>query len=107
MGVKYEVFLEREIHHDRERLPGNFRQRVRAAITELGADPRPPASQPLDTSDIPVPPEIELRRLRLDPWRLVYAIHDQEKWVWVLALRRRPPYDYDDLLDLLRRLDRR
>jgi hypothetical protein len=34
-------------------------------------------------------------------------MHEQEKWVWVLALRRRPPYDYDDLVDLLRRLDRR
>jgi mRNA interferase RelE/StbE len=105
--LRYDVFLEREIHHDRERLPGNFRQRVRAAITGLGAEPRPAASQALDTAGIDVPAGLELRRLRLDPWRLVYAIHEQENWVWVLALRRRPPYDYEDLLDLLGRLDRR
>jgi mRNA-degrading endonuclease RelE of RelBE toxin-antitoxin system len=101
MGVTYEVFLEREIHHDREQIPGNFRQRVRSAITGLAAEPRPPASQLLDAS------ELQLRRLRLDPWRLVYAVHEQEKWVWVLALRRRPPYDYDDLVDLLSRPGRR
>src|SRR5262245_45198154 len=106
MGMSYEVFVEPEIHRDRERIPGNFRQRVRSAITKLGTEPRPASSQPLDTLDIQVPPGIELRRLRLDPWRVVYAIHEQEKWVWVLALRRRPPYDYDDLLDLLSRLDR-
>jgi len=105
--LKYDVFLEHEVHHDRERIPGNFRQRVRAAITELGSEPRPSASQPLDTTDVQVPAGIELRRLRLDPWRLVYAVNDQEKWVWVLALRRRPPYDYDDLVDLLRRLEGR
>jgi|GEM_PF-5378431 len=29
---------------------------------------------------------------------------DEEQWVWVLALRRRPPYDYDDLPELIARL---
>jgi mRNA-degrading endonuclease RelE of RelBE toxin-antitoxin system len=101
--VRYEVFLEREVHQARERLPGNFRQRIRAAITGLALEPRPAPSQILDTSSVEVPIGVELRRLRLDPWRLVYAIHEQEKWVWVLALRRRPPYDYEDLADLLSR----
>ena len=58
----------------------------------------------LDTSGLEVPADIEIRRFRLDPWRLVYAIHDAETWVWLLALRRRPPYDYDDLADLVGRI---
>lgn len=107
MGLSYQIFIEHEVHQDRERIPGNFRQRIRSAITALGAEPRPAASQPLDTSGIDVPSGIELRRLRLDPWRLVYAIHEQERWVWILAVRRRPPYDYDDLVDLLSRIERR
>lgn len=43
-------------------------------------------------------------RLWLEPevhnpenWRIIYAVNDNEKWVWVLAIRQRPPYDYEDL----------
>lgn len=80
LGVKYDVFLEREIHHDRERVPGNFRQRIRTAISSLATEPRPPISQMLDTIGIDVPVGLEMRRIRIDPWRLVYAIHEQEQW---------------------------
>jgi mRNA interferase RelE/StbE len=47
---------------------------------------------------------VELRRIRMERWRIVYAVCDEEQWVWVLALRRRPPYDYDDLPELIARL---
>ena len=53
---------------------------------------------------IDVPAGVELRRLRLDRWRLVCAVHDEEDWVWVLSLYRRPPYDYDDLRELAAQL---
>ena len=43
----------------------------------------------------------ELRRLRLDNWRIVYAITEADKIVDVLAVRKRPPYDYEDLQTLL------
>lgn len=105
--MKYQIFLEREVHQARERLPGNFRQRLRAAITSLGTDPRPTGSQMLDVSALGVPRAVEVRRLRIDPWRLVYAISEVEGWLWLLALRRRPPYEYDDLAELLRRVERR
>jgi mRNA interferase RelE/StbE len=51
-----------------------------------------------------MPPEVEIRRLRLDPYRILYAVNAAESWVWVLAVRRRPPYDYADLSDLIDRL---
>ena len=47
---------------------------------------------------------VELRRIRLEQWRIIYAINDDERWVWVLAIRRRRPYDYTDLPDLVQRL---
>lgn len=78
MDVKYGVFIEREVHEARHRIPGHFRQRIRAAITGLADDPRPTGSRLLDTSEIEVPAGVELRRLRMDPWRLVYAVHDEE-----------------------------
>ena len=56
----------------------------------------PPKSRQLKT-DL----EQNLWRLRLDRWRIVYAITDEEQTVDILAIRKRPPYDYDDLRILL------
>ncbi len=42
---------------------------------------------------------IELRRIKLEKWRIIYAVNDVEEWVWVWGVRKRPPYDYDDLAD--------
>jgi len=63
----------------------------------LGTDPRPSDSKELDW-----PPErFEPRRLKLGNWRIVYAVDDSVSWVWVLAVRKRPPYDYGDMSALL------
>jgi len=47
--------------------------------------------------------DLELRRLRIERWRVVYM---DEEWelVTVLAVRKRPPYDYEDLEELLAEL---
>jgi mRNA-degrading endonuclease RelE of RelBE toxin-antitoxin system len=97
--VKYAVYLEREVHYSRARLPGNVRQRVRRVIAAFSSDPRPAGSVALDISAIEVPASVEVRRYRLGAWRVVYAVNEEAKWVWVLAVRRRPPYDYGDLAD--------
>jgi mRNA-degrading endonuclease RelE of RelBE toxin-antitoxin system len=55
-------------------------------------------------SEIDVPLAVEVRRLRLPPWRIIYAVNDDEQWVWVLAIYRRPPYDYEDLDQLVAKL---
>ena len=39
--------------------------------------------------------------IRTGDWRVVYAVSDSAQWVWVLAVRKRPPYDYGDLEQLL------
>jgi mRNA interferase RelE/StbE len=98
---RYDVWIEPAVHQIRKRLPGRFRQRVKRAIAALANDPRPPNSRALDVSDLDVPPDVELRRIRMDPWRMVYAVNDAEAWVWMLAVRKRPPYDYEDLEELL------
>ena len=78
-------------------LPGHIRQRVKRAIDALADNPRPPRSKKLNMPDL----EGELYRLRLDRWRIVYAITEYGKLVDVLAVRKRPPYDYGDLGQLL------
>lgn len=45
--------------------------------------------------------ERRTRRLRLDNWRIVYAVIETDvQVVAVVAVRRRPPYDYGDLPEL-------
>lgn len=81
-------------------LPGNVRQRVKRAIDSLADDPRPTKSKVLEASDF----EFEVRRLRLDQWRIIYAVTEADKIVDVITVRKRPPYDYGDLEELLREI---
>jgi mRNA interferase RelE/StbE len=95
------LLLEPQVHAQRKELPGNVRQRIKRAIEGLSTDPRPRQSRALDLSKIEdrvsVSEGIELRRLRLEHWRILYAIDEEWKTVIVLAVRRRPPYNYEDL----------
>jgi mRNA interferase RelE/StbE len=44
---------------------------------------------------------VEARRLRLDQWRVVYTIDAEWDVIPVLAVRKRPPYNYEDLAALM------
>jgi mRNA-degrading endonuclease RelE of RelBE toxin-antitoxin system len=101
---KYRVWLEPEVYQERNRLPGNIRQRVKPEIEHLSELPRPSSSRVLDITELGVPNEIEIRRIRLQSWRIIYAIHDVESWVWVLAIHQRPPYNYEDLDKIVSKL---
>src|SRR5262245_5797825 len=86
-----------EIKH----LPGNMRQQIRRLVQTLGDEPRPHNSRLLDPpAELPLP-GVELRRLRLGNWRVVYVIDEAWEIVTVIAVRKRPPYDYNDLSKLL------
>ena len=89
-------------------LPGHVRQRVKRAIDDLQTEPRPAESKELDFPEAKQPSgnKVEVRRLRLDKWRVLYTIHEAHKVVDVLAIRKRPPYDYGDLGNLLRDVGR-
>ena len=101
---RYKLFVEPEVHEARTRLPGHVRQRVKRAIDDLAYAPRPASSSDVDVTGLEVPAGVELRRLRMDVWRILYAVSEGEGWVWVLGIRRRPPYDYEDLADIVARL---
>ncbi len=81
-------------------LPGYVRQRVKKSVDALAFDPRPPGSKSLDFPEL----DGDLRRLRLDNWRIVYAVSNGEKTVDILAVRKRPPYRYEDLAELVEKL---
>ena len=98
--MRYKVYVLPQAWREIKQLPGNMRQRVKRAIDGLSHDPRPSRSIKLDTSGLPQV-EMELRRLRIGRWRIVYAVTESEMYVDVLAIRKRPPYDYSDLEELL------
>ena len=104
MRQPYDIFIEPAVHAEAKRLRGHIRQRMKQTIKKLGHNPRPHNSQELDMTGFGVPAGIELRRLRIDKWRLIYAVSNSEKWVWVGAIRQRPPYDYEDLSELIQQL---
>lgn len=100
----YQLWIEPELYALRDRLPGNVRQRVKRALDDLAEDPHPAGSRPLDLTGLDLPSGVELCRLRLGKWRIIYAINVAERWIWALGIRQRPPYDYGDLPEVVSRL---
>jgi mRNA interferase RelE/StbE len=97
---RYTVYVIPRAWDEIKSLPGHMRQRVRRAIDGLADNPHPPQSSQLKTERI----ASELYRLRLDRWRIVYAVTEEYSVVDVLAVRKRPPYDYGDLEELIAEL---
>ena len=93
----YRVFVTPAAIKEIKALPGNMRQRVRHAISELAEHPRPVGSKVLEQEFTP----LEVRRQRIENWRIIYAVLDAEATIDVLGVRKRPPYDYADLERLL------
>lgn len=93
--TRYTVYVTPRALREIKNLPGNVRQRVRRAVGAFADNPRPAGSKKLEAS------EFNLYRLRLDTWRIVYAVNEGESIVDVLAVRKRPPYDYGDLTRLV------
>lgn len=100
----FRLWIEPEVHAARESLPGNVRQRVKRIVNGLSVEPCPTVSRALDVEELGVPENVEIRRLRLDKWRILYAVNRVEGWVWVLEIRKRPPYQYDDLPEIVSKL---
>ena len=95
------VWTEPSARDEIKELPGHVRQRVRRVVKALADDPRPPKSQSLTPPASVDLGDLELRRLRIERWRVVYVIDEEWELVTVLAVRKRPPYDYEDLEELL------
>jgi mRNA-degrading endonuclease RelE of RelBE toxin-antitoxin system len=101
--ASFRVEVDRGVRKQIRRLPGNVRQRVVKALGDLRSEPRPSDSEALDIDElgITVPQGFEPRRLRIENWRIVYVVEEDDLLISVLAVRKRPPYRYDDLKRLL------
>jgi mRNA-degrading endonuclease RelE of RelBE toxin-antitoxin system len=103
-GRQFRLWVEPDVNSARESLPGKIRQRMKRLINGLSVEPRPTNSRILDTAELDVPVNVEVRRLRLDRWRILYALNDADGWVWILQIHKRPPYQYEDLPELVSKL---
>ena len=99
----YQVEVSEQVRKEIRRLPGNVRQRVIRALRSLEQEPHPHNSRSLDTTKagIELEPGMELSRIRIASWRVLYLVEEEWKLVSVLAIRKRPPYQYDDLDELV------
>lgn len=95
--TRYTLYVTPAALREIKELPGHVRQRVRRTVASLREDPRPAESRPLRAQTL----DTEVRRIRLSNWRIVYMVSEGDQAVDVLAVRRRPPYDYGDLASLL------
>jgi mRNA-degrading endonuclease RelE of RelBE toxin-antitoxin system len=101
--ASYQVQVSKTAQKEIRQLPGNFRQRIIRTLRNLEQAPQPSDSRLLDLADVTIipPTHAELRRIRMDVWRIIYLLEHDVQLITVLAVRKRPPYQYDDLVDLL------
>lgn len=101
--ASYEVEVTSEARKDIRSAPGHLRARVLDVLHTLERNYSPPGSRSLDLSSLeePLPQGLSLWRIRLDKWRLIYAVDTEDRTISVLAIRQRPPYQYEDLANLL------
>ena len=101
--ASYQVEITNAARREIRNLPGNVRQLIFREIKALEKEARPHSSNKLkSTKGFQIPKNVELRRIRMDHWRVVYAIEPEFSLVTVLAVRKRPPYQYEDLDELLK-----
>lgn len=77
----YHVEVESSAERDLDRLALTLFQRVMAAITALGEDPRPRGAQKLSG--------VDAYRLRVGDHRIVYAVDARTRVVFVTRVRHR------------------
>ena len=97
--ASFKVEVDRQVRKEVRRLPGHMRQRTIRALKELSTNPRPRNSRRLNTdkAGVQLAQNSELRRIRMMKWRIIYLVEDDFRLVSVLAIRKRPPYQYEDL----------
>lgn len=80
MGL-YKVVFSRRVQKDFRKIPKNDGRMILGVIEELGRDPRSPNSRKLTG--------VELYRIRIGVYRVVYEIHDDELVVMVVKASQR------------------
>ena len=84
----YRIELASRAQRELERLREPDRGRIAAALAKLARDPRPAGSVKLKGP---------LYRVRIGPFRIIYAVSDAESLVVAVKIARREKDTYDDI----------
>ena len=84
----YRVELASRAQRELRRVPEPDRARIAVALARLAYQPRPKGSVKLKGP---------IYRVRVGPYRIIYAISDAEELVAVLKVARREKDTYDDI----------
>jgi mRNA interferase RelE/StbE len=89
--TKYHLDYTREARSAIDKLPGNYRQRIRRIINALALEPRPSYAKGLRERP-------GRYRIQVDSWRIIYQVFDDAIVVLVLAVRKKTgPETYEGL----------
>ncbi len=73
--ASYQVEITNAARREIRNLPGNMRQLIFRGIQALEKEVHPPSSKEMkSTKNFEIPERLELRRIRLDRWRIVYVM---------------------------------
>lgn len=86
--MSYEVVLQSSAQRELDELPTDRFQAIDLATRSLSSNPRPFGAKKLQDN---------LHRIRVGPWRVVYAVLDKDRRVVILRVERRHERTYRHL----------
>ncbi len=96
----YRISIRPQALRELKDAPAYVRHRLKQAIDNLEDNPFSGKIKQLSLDE-----DVEaVYRLRLENWRILYQVSETDLYIDILAVRKRPPYDYGDLSELLSKL---
>lgn len=80
--MKYKIDIKASALKSLQKIDGDFRKKIRDKIRSLSVDPYAHGSLKLKGNDI-------VYRMRVGKYRVVYEIHDEKVWVYVINIDHR------------------
>ena len=87
----YRLELEEKAARNLRAMPGRLQQEAAQIILDLRYAPQPPESGSLGRE------YGDLRRIKLDGWRILYKVYARDRVVKVISVEKRGPETYQNI----------
>jgi mRNA interferase RelE/StbE len=89
---QYQLDIPRPIRREIERLPGQYRQRIKQLLTDLTYNPRPRSAKKMRNF-------VDRYRIRVEQYRVVYRVEDDILLIEVLKVGKKEGAEFYEDLD--------